>query len=185
MVRPINSSSTPHPPHRQVGSPASPQVTPEAGKAPRHAIGQQAKAAVMSAVQGEELPKNIQAKAAVMSAVQGEELPRNIQGKVASALARGLSLDTIINLQEPSEPSGDTAPITDVTVEPVVDEVVVDEIVIDDSAIDVSIDTSAQAEPAGDAVLEVEPAELPPTDALLSDSELTDLMPDSDDAEMN
>ena len=166
MVRPINSPSTPHPPHRQVGSPASPQVTPEAGKAPRHAIGQQA-------------------KAAVMSAVQGEELPRNIQGKVASALARGLSLDTIINLQEPSEPSGDTAPITDVTVEPVVDEVVVDEIVIDDSAIDVSIDTSAQAEPAGDAVLEVEPAELPPTDALLSDSELTDLMPDSDDAEMN
>lgn len=43
------------------------------------------------------------AKAAILDAAGDSEMPKNVQGKVASALARGLELDTILNLQGPSE----------------------------------------------------------------------------------
>ena len=90
MVRPIDSSVAPHALNRSASSTASLDATTEVSKPGAHGIGRQAKAAI-SAV------------------ADGRELPKNIQGKVASTLARGLPLETIVSLQEIAEPAGDGA----------------------------------------------------------------------------
>ena len=56
------------------------------------------------------------AKAAIAAASEGQTLPANIQGKVASALARGLPLDSILALQPPAD-DGDTV-VDDATLQP-------------------------------------------------------------------
>jgi len=165
MVRPINSPAIPHPPHRQPSLPVSSPSTQEAGKPSQHAVGQQA-------------------KVAISQAVQGEELPKNIQGKVASALARGLSLDTIINLQEPTEPVVGADPTTDVPVEPVADDVVAEDPVIEDSVVDASQDSPVLTEPTGEPALDADPIELSVTEAPVLESGLTDLLPDDEDSEI-
>lgn len=174
MVRPINSPSIPHPPQRPASSVTSPDATQEAAKPSQHAVGQQA-------------------KATMLLAVPGEELPKNIHGKVASAIARALPLDTIINLQDISVPAGDDGPEAGLPVEPVPEEPIVgdpvaDEVVIEDPVAEIPVDDGAVETPVltqlvDELALEIETIELPTAQAPLLDPELTDLVPDDQDAE--
>ena len=50
----------------------------------------------------------------IAKATLGETGPRNIQGEVASALARSLSIDSILALQQPTDAQDAVAPV-DVT----------------------------------------------------------------------
>jgi hypothetical protein len=100
MVSPVTSS----PGYRPVHAPAKAKPEPTAAEgAPgksNNAIGQQA-------------------KAAISQAGDTAALPKNIQGKVASALARGLSIEALLSIQDSAEiaetpqPQGPDEPLPD------------------------------------------------------------------------
>lgn len=107
-----------------------------------------------------------QAKRAIADAGAVADLPKNIQGQVASTLARGLSLDSILSLQ-PAQPGPTSEPPTDSPA---------DDAVVSDT------DGIADASPADSTVSDNSVSDSIASDTLLShDATALELLSDADE----